>query len=73
MELTAAVTAGGDVYAAELFGNDHFDVAPRLEKVVRLCDREHLRYRIEETYEGEPTRIDASTMRNILEAASDLG
>ena len=69
VELSAAVLAGRDVYAAELFGTDHVNVAPRLEKTVGFCERNGLMYRVEETYEGETAQIDLATMRSILETA----
>lgn len=68
-ELSAAIHAGGDVYAAELFGNDHVEVAPRLEKTAGFCERNGLVFRVEETYEGDTGQIDLATMRNILETA----
>lgn len=68
VELSAAILAGHDVYAARLFGNDHFKVAPRLEKAAEFCARNDLAFRIEETYDGETALIDLATMRSILEA-----
>lgn len=69
VDLSSAVRAGTDVYAAELFGNDHVEVAPRLEKTVAFCERNGLMFRVEETYEGETSGIDVATMRSILETA----
>jgi hypothetical protein len=70
-ELSSAILAGDAVYSADLFGNDHVDVAPRLEKTVSFCERNDLGFRIEETYDGETARIDLATMRSILEADED--
>lgn len=67
--LRAAILAGEVVYSAELFGNDHVEVAPRLEKTAAFCERHGLTFRVEETYEGETEQIDVEVMRNILEAA----
>lgn len=71
VELSSAILAGGDVYAAELFGNDHVQVAPRLEKTAAFCERHGLVFRIEETYDGETSQIDLATMRSILDAADE--
>ncbi|MGV2983646.1 hypothetical protein ACNPNP_08030 [Microbacterium sp. AGC85] len=71
VELAAAIDAGRDVYAAGLFGNDHVDVVPRLEKTAEFCVRNDLAFRIEETYGGEISQIDLSTLRSILEAAGE--
>lgn len=72
VELTSAIRAGADVYAAALFANDHVRVAPRLEKTVAFCERNGLSFRVEETYEGDTSRIDAATMRRILESADGV-
>lgn len=69
VELSSAMIAGRNVYAAELFGNDHVEVAPRLEKTAAFCERNGLSFRVEEVYEGETSRIDAAAMRDILEAS----
>lgn len=71
VELSTAVLAGQDVYAAELFGNDHVEVAPRLERTVGFCERNRLMFRVEETFDGETAQIDLATMRSILEAAEE--
>ncbi|WP_307363727.1 hypothetical protein [Microbacterium murale] len=71
VELSSAIIAGRNVYAAALFGNDHVEVAPRLEKTAVFCERNHLRFRVEETYENEISRIDVATMRGILESAGE--
>lgn len=68
-ELSSAILAGANVYAAELFGNDHVEVAPRLEKTVGFCERNGLNFHVEETYEGVTSRIDLATMRSILESS----
>lgn len=71
VELSSAINTGKDVYAAELFGNDHVEVAPRLEKTAGFCERNGLKFRVEETYEGEISQIDVGTMRSILEAVDE--
>lgn len=68
VELSTAILAGDDVYAASLFGNDHVEVAPRLERTAAFCARNDLAFRIEETYDGETEQIDLATLRSILEA-----
>ena len=68
VELRTAILAGEVVYSAELFGNDHVEVAPRLEKTVAFCERHGLAFRIEETYEGETEQIGVDLMRSILES-----
>ena len=67
-ELQSAILAGVEVYAAELFGSDHVEVAPRLEKTVEFCQRNDLAFRIEETYDAETAPIELTTMRGILDA-----
>lgn len=70
VELHTAILGGAEVYAAELFGNDHVEVAPRLEKTVAFCERHGLDFRIEETYDGETEEISVEVMRAILESAT---
>lgn len=72
VDLTSAIRDGADVYAAALFGNDHVQVAPRLEKTAAFCEQNGLSFRVEETYEGETSRIDVATMRGILESSDGL-
>lgn len=69
VELRNAISAGAPLYSAELFGNDHIDVAPRLEKTVDFCLRHDLAFRIEETYDGETETIPLEVMRSVLDAA----
>lgn len=69
VELRRAIFAGEPVYSAELFGNDHIDVVPRLEKTVAFCERLRLPFRVLETYDGDTEVIGVDVMRNILDAA----
>ena len=67
--LRRSIAAGAPIYSAELFGNDHIAVVPRLEKTVAFCERQGLRFRVEETYDGVTEEIGVEGMRNILESA----
>jgi len=68
-ELHRAIAAGAPVYSAELFGNDHIEVVPRLEKTVAFCERLKLPFHVEETYDGETEVIGLDVMRNILDSS----
>lgn len=67
--LRRAIAAGEPIYSAALFGNDHIDVAPRLEKTIAFCERHGLGFRIEETYDGATEEIGVDVMRDILKSA----
>lgn len=71
VELREAIRAGEPVYAAGLFGADHIDVAPRLERTVALLEQWGLAFTVHETADGEREEIPLATMREILGASAD--
>ncbi len=68
VELREAIRAGEPVYAASLFGRDHIQVAPRLERTVSLLEQWGLAFSIHENADGERDEIPVETMREILGA-----
>lgn len=73
VELREAIRAGEPVYAAAVFGHDHIDVAPRLERTVALLEQWGLAFTVHETANGERDEIPLETMREILDAPADEG
>lgn len=71
VELRHAVADGEPVYRAALFGNDHLDVVPRLEKAVAYLDTLGVPLVVHEWVDGEREEISRETMRGILEGAGD--
>lgn len=69
VELRRAILAGEPVYVAALFGNDHLDVVPRLEKTADYLDGLGVAYTIHEWVDDEREVISVEVMREILEAA----
>lgn len=69
VELRNAIRAGEPVYTAALFGNDHLEVVPRLEKTVDYLDGLGVPFSISEWIEGERVEISRETMRAIIESA----
>ncbi|WP_308798159.1 hypothetical protein [Agromyces silvae] len=68
VELRRAIRGGEPVYTAALFGNDHLDVAPRLEKTVDYLVGLDIPFTIHEWIDGERDQISMETMREIIEA-----
>lgn len=66
VELRRAITAGEPVYSAALFGNDHIDVAPRLEKTASLLEELGVPFTVHEWVDGERDEIPVAVMREIL-------
>lgn len=69
VELRRAIRAGEPVYTAALFGNEHIDVVPRLEKTVDYLDGLGVAFTIHEWTDGRRDEISVEVMREILEAA----
>lgn len=69
VELRDAILAGTPVYSAALFGNDHIQVVPRLERTAALLDELRVRYTVHEWADGEVEEISVELMRQIIESA----
>jgi hypothetical protein len=69
VELRRAIRAGEPVYSAALFGTDHLDVVPRLEKTVDYLVGLKVPFTIHEWIDGTRDPISIETMREIIEAA----
>lgn len=70
VELRHAIRDGEPVYTAALFGNDHLDVVPRLEKTVDYLVGLGIPFTVHEWIDGERDEISLETMREILGAAA---
>ncbi|MGB4778157.1 hypothetical protein [Microbacterium sp.] len=68
VELRDSIRRREPVYTAALFGNDHIDVVPRLEKVAAYLGELGLPFTLHEVVDGERGEITAEVMRSILEA-----
>jgi hypothetical protein len=72
VELRRAIRDGEPVYRAALFGTDHLEVVPRLEKTADYLDGLGLSFTIHEWIDGERVgEISVETMREIIESADD--
>lgn len=71
VELRRSILAGEPVYAAALFGADHIQVVPRLEKVVDYLTGLGLPFVVHEWVDGEREEIPVETMREIIDVADD--
>ncbi|MDR5699217.1 hypothetical protein [Agromyces aerolatus] len=69
VELRHAIRDGEPVYVAALFGNDHLDVVPRLEKTADYLTGLGLGFTIHEWLDGAREEISVETMRAIIESA----
>jgi hypothetical protein len=69
VELRRAIRAGEPVYRATLFGTDHLDVVPRLEKTMDYLVGLGVPFVIHEWTGGERDVISIETMREIIEAS----
>lgn len=69
VELRRAIQAGEPVYRAALFGTEHLDVVPRLEKTVDYLVGLGVPFTIDEWIDGERDEISVETMREIIESA----
>lgn len=71
VELRNSLRAGEPVYTAALFGNDHIDVVPRLEKTVAYLDEIGVPFVIEKWADGEREQISREVMGEIIEAGEE--
>jgi hypothetical protein len=71
VELRRSILAGEPVYTAALFGNDHIDVVPRLEKTIDYLTGLGLPFTVHEWVDGESEEIPLETMREIIDVADD--
>jgi len=69
VELRRAIRAGKPVYTAALFGNDHIEVVPRLEKTADYLDGLGVPFTVHEWVDGEQDEITVQAMREIIETA----
>lgn len=67
-ELRRAIRSGEPVYTAALFGNDHIEVVPRLEKTADYLDGLGVPFIVHEWSDGQRDEISAEVMRNIIES-----
>lgn len=69
VELRRAVADGQPVYRAALFGNDHVDVVPRLEKALAYLDTRGVPIVVHEWIDGEHEEISREVMHAIIEGS----
>jgi hypothetical protein len=69
VELRGSIRAGEPVYTAALFGNDHIEVVPRLEKTAAYLDEIGVPFVVEEWTDGQRDVISRDVMRQIIDAA----
>lgn len=67
VELRRAIAVEEPVFVADLFGPDHIDVVPRLEKTIALLDQLGVPVTIHELTDGRSDRISLQTMREIID------
>lgn len=67
VELRGSILAGRPVYAATLFGDDHLQVVPRLEKTITLLTRLELPFTVHELTDAAAEPISLQTMREIID------
>lgn len=68
-ELRRAIAAGEPVYVAALFGNDHIEVVPRLEKTADYLTGLGVPFTVHEWIGDDREEITVEVMREILAAA----
>ncbi len=73
VELRHAIRAGEPVYTAALFGSDHIEVVPRLQRTLDHLDGLGLRCTIHEWREGVRAPISCEVMHEILEVSDAEG
>ncbi|MGU3645192.1 hypothetical protein ACLBXX_09510 [Microbacterium sp. C23T] len=69
VELRRAIRDGEPVYTAGLFGNDHIQVVPRLEKTADYLDGLGIPFIVHEWVDGEREQISIDVMRQIIQSA----
>jgi len=71
VELRRSIQNGEPLFTAALFGNDHIDVVPRLEKTIGYLTEIGLPFVLDEHIDGARDRIDLATLHAILEGTDD--
>ena len=71
VELRNSIRAGEPVYTAALFGKDHIEVVPRLEKTAAYLDEIGAAFVVHEWADGTREEISRTVMQEIIEAADD--
>src|SRR6478735_974382 len=69
VELRRAIRDGEPVYAAGLFGNDHIQIVPRLEKTADYLDSLGITFTVHEWADGAREQISIDVMRQIIQSA----
>ncbi|MDQ7879001.1 hypothetical protein Q9R08_13505 [Microbacterium sp. QXD-8] len=69
VELRRAIRDGEPLYTAALFGTDHIQVVPRLEKTADYLSRLGVPFTVHEWVNGEPEEISVEVMRQIIGSA----
>jgi hypothetical protein len=69
VELRNSIRAGEPVYTAALFGNDHIEVVPRLEKTAAYLDEIGVPFAVHEWTDGTREEIPREIMREIIESS----
>jgi len=70
VELRDAIRGGEPVYTAALFGNDHLQVVPRLEKTAAYLEGIGVAFTVHEWADGEREEISIEVMRQIIGSAA---
>lgn len=68
VELRRAILAGEPLYTAPLFGTDHIDVVPRLEKTIDYLTEIGVPFHLHEWTGPQRDEITLDTLRSIIEA-----
>lgn len=69
VELRRSIQQRDPFFTAALFGTDHIDAVPRLEKAIAYLTEHGLAFTVEEHEDGVRTPIDLETLRQILEGS----
>ncbi|AXA96293.1 hypothetical protein [Microbacterium sp. PM5] len=67
VEMRLGIQRHEPIFTAALFGPDHIDVVPRLEKTISYLDELGLPFVLHAQFDGERDEIDRTTLRDILE------
>ncbi|WP_296194608.1 hypothetical protein [uncultured Microbacterium sp.] len=70
VELRLALAAGEPVYRANLFGRDHIEQLPRLERTLAFFTEHGLPVVLHEWVDGEAEPIDTETLHAIISGES---
>ena len=69
VELRRSIRAGDPFYSAALFGDDHLETVPRLEKTITHLTATGLPFSLHARIDGEREEISMDAMRSILEGS----